>query len=187
MRWRIICLASSTGSRRRAWHSSPTSYLNHDHAQPAAEYVFPADLPALRRRSASLISVQIAAFRGCIIAVSSIAGPLGLDRKAKIVAALFCGHLSERHPAGLPEPRTICWLSLWLAIVVYLVIRWCKGRRSKMPLFCSLAAGLALGTKNAYLFLPPLVAARCSRPVLAIGSAERTWITAAVEFVQQSS
>ena len=128
----------------------PTSYFNQITLQPLAEYMM-LHTYVLSGGDHFINLVTFAAFLGCVIGVSAVAGAMGLGSKGQAFAALVCATL----PSGILQAsgaKNDCLVACWLVSLVYFVAR-------RDAPFSGLAAGLALATKaTAYLFAPPLVA-----------------------------
>jgi hypothetical protein len=129
----------------------PTPYLNQIMLQPFAEYaMLHTYLLSGGDRFVNLI--QFTGFAGSVVGVTKIAGALGLERRAQLVAGLACATL----PDGILQSsgaKNDCVLALWLTAMAYFAAR-------RQILFLALALALALGTKaTAYLFAPPVLLA----------------------------
>jgi hypothetical protein len=129
----------------------PTPYFNQISLQPLAEY-FMLHTYVLSGGDRLINLVTFGAFLASIVAVSALAGAMGLGSRGQAFAALFCATL----PNGILQAsgaKNEWMLSLWLACLAYFAVR-------RNALFTGLSAGLALATKaTAYLFAPPLLAA----------------------------
>lgn len=128
----------------------PTPYFNQITLQPLAEY-FMLHTYVLSGGDRLINLVAFGAFLGSIVAVSALAGAMGLGSRGQGFAALFCATL----PNGILQAsgaKNDWMLALWLACLLYFAVR-------RNALFTGLSAGLALATKaTAYLFAPPLLA-----------------------------
>jgi len=135
----------------------PTSYFNQISLQPGAEYLM-LQTYLLSGGDHFVNLVQAFAFGTSIVAVSALAGVLGLDGAGQVVAALVAGTLpSAILQASGAKNDTL--LGLWLVCALYFAARWARDRANASLLFVGISVGLALFTKaTAYLFLPPLLA-----------------------------
>ena len=128
----------------------PTPYFNQVMLSPMAEYLM-LHTYVISGGDHFINLLTFAAWVFSTIAVSSVAGALGLGSRAQIIAALFCATL----PNGVLQASGAKndWLAtLWLVTMVYFALR------RDAPL-AGLALGLALATKGtAYLIGPPLLA-----------------------------
>jgi hypothetical protein len=96
--------------------------------------------------------ITTAAFCGCIVGTSAIAGALGLSSRGQAVASVICATLPNAILQASGAKNDLL-LGCWLACAVYFALR-------GDAMWMGLAAGLALATKGtAYLFLPPLLLA----------------------------
>jgi hypothetical protein len=129
----------------------PTTYLSQIGSPPLDEYL-KLHAYVLWGGDRLVNLVGVAAFAGCIVGVSAIAGALGLSSRGQACAALLCATL----PSGILQasgPKNDCLTALWLVCLVYFALR------ADLP-FLGLSLGLAVATKGtAYLFAPPLLAA----------------------------
>ena len=129
----------------------PTPYFNQISLSPFAEYLMLHTY--LISGGDHLVNlVAFGSFLASIIAVSALAGALGLGPRGQVLAALFCATL----PNGVLQASGAKndWLvSLFLIVTLYFAVQG-KAR------FAGFALGLALATKaTAYLFAPaPLIA-----------------------------
>jgi hypothetical protein len=129
----------------------PTPYLNQIMLQPLNEYLM-LHTYVLSGGDRFINLLTFAAFLGCIMGVSALAGAMRLGSKGQAFAAFFCATLPSfiLQASGAKNDSL---LSLWLVCLVYF------GLRGNIP-FTALALALALATKGtAYLFAPPLLAA----------------------------
>jgi hypothetical protein len=128
----------------------PTPYFNQVMLGPMAEYL---------NLHSYLISggdhfinlLTFGAWLASIVAVSTLAGAMGLGRLGQWLAALFCATL----PDGILQAsgaKNDWLLTLWLIAAVYFTVR-------RDAPFAGLALGLALLTKaTGYLFAPGVLA-----------------------------
>lgn len=134
----------------------PTSYFNQITLQPGAEYVM-LHTYLLTGGDRFVNFVQFAGFAGSIVAVSALAGAIGLDRAGQSVSALVAATLPNA-VLQASGAKNDCLLALWLVCAAFFAVRWAKERSSRDAVFVALAAGLTLFTKaTGYLFLAPLV------------------------------
>ncbi len=129
----------------------PTPYFNQVSFPPLAEY-FMLHTYLLSGGDHFVNLVSAAAFAGCIVGVSAVAGAMGLASKGQALAALFCATLPNAilQASGAKNDSV---LALWLVAAVYFALR-------RDAPFTGLSCALALATKGtAYLFLPPLLLA----------------------------
>jgi uncharacterized membrane protein len=144
----------------------PTPYFNQISLQPLAEY-FMLHTYVFSGGDRFVNLVAFGAFLAAIVAVSALAGAMGLNSRGQAFAALFCATL----PNGILQAsgaKNEWMLSLWLACLLYFAVR-------RNALFTGLSAGLALATKaTAYLFAPPLLAVALVWPPSRFSSTARS-------------
>jgi hypothetical protein len=129
----------------------PTPYFNQITLSPLAEYLM-LHTYLITGGDHFVNLVAFGSFLGSIVAVSALAGVLGLGRRGQAMAALFCATL----PNGILQAsgaKNDWLLTLFLVLAVYFAAR-------RDAPFAGIALGLALATKaTAYLFVPaPLLA-----------------------------
>jgi hypothetical protein len=136
----------------------PTSYFNQITLQPGAEYLM-LHTYLLFGGDHFVNFIQLSGFAASIIAVSALAGVLGLDSAGQTVAALVAGTLPNA-VLQASGAKNDCLLALWLVCAMFFAARWAQAPSAGRLFFLACSLGLALFTKaTAYLFLPPLVAA----------------------------
>lgn len=105
--------------------------------------------------------VQWLAYVGCVVSASLVAKELGGDRRTQAVAAVLAAAIPSAI-LGASSTKNDCVLAYWIAVTVYLALRWRRIAGWTRAYEIGTAAGLALFTKGtAYLFLPSLLLA-CS-------------------------
>ncbi len=128
----------------------PTPYFNQVMLSPLNEYLM-LHTYVLTGGDRLINLLTFAAFVLSIVAVSALAGVLGLGRRGQAMAAIFCATL----PNGILQAsgaKNDWLLTLWLLLMTYFAFR------RDAPL-TGLALGLAVATKaTAWLFAPPLLA-----------------------------
>jgi hypothetical protein len=145
----------------------PTPYFNQVMLGPMAEYL---DLHSYLISGGDhfINLLTFGAWLASIVAVSALAGAMGIGRLGQWLAALFCATL----PDGILQAsgaKNDWLLTLWLLSAVYFAVR-------RNAAFTGLALGLALLTKaTGYLFAPAMLAVtmRWNRKTLA-------WLAAGV-------
>ena len=129
----------------------PTLYFNQITLGPLAEYLMLHSC-VITGGDHFINLLTCGAFLASIVAVSALAGALGLGRTGQALAALFCATL----PDGILQAsgaKNDWILTLCLVLAVYFAVR-------RNVAFMGLALGLAILTKaTAYLFAPPLLLA----------------------------
>jgi hypothetical protein len=128
----------------------PTPYFNQISLQPLAEYIM-LHTYVLSGGNHFINLVAFCAFLGSIVAVSALAGALGLSSRGQAFAALFSATLPNAilQASGAKNDSL---LALWLVCLVYFAAR-------RNAPFAGLALGLALATKaTAYILAPPMLA-----------------------------
>ena len=136
----------------------PTSYFNQISLQPGAEYLM-LHTYLLSGGDHFVNFIQLTGFGGSIVAVSALAGALGLDSAGQSVAALVAGTLPNA-VLQASGAKNDCLLALWIVCAMYFAARWAQAPSGGRVFFLACSIGLALFTKaTAYLFLPPLIAA----------------------------
>jgi hypothetical protein len=140
----------------------PTAYFNQVMLPPFDEYLM-LHTYVISGGDHFINLLTFAAWLFNVVAISSLAGALGLSSRGQAIAALFCATL----PGGILQAsgaKNDVLVTLWLVLMVYFALR------RNAPL-AGLALGLAVATKStAYLVAPPL---------LALTMLPRTWRTAA--------
>jgi hypothetical protein len=128
----------------------PTPYYNQVMLGPMAEYLdLHTYLISGGDRFVNLLT--FGAWLASAIAVSALAGAMGLGRAGQWLAALVCATLPDGILQG-SGAKNDCLLALWLVAAVYFAVRRESGRMG-------LALGLAVLTKaTAYLFAPAVLA-----------------------------
>ncbi|MGB8478911.1 MAG: glycosyltransferase family 39 protein [Acidobacteriaceae bacterium] len=103
--------------------------------------------------------VQWFSYVGCILAASLIAKELGGTRRSQIVAAVF----SATIPTAVLEAsgtKTELVAAYWIALAVYLLLRWRRNQDWPHAVAIGATLGLAVFTKGtSYAFLPCIVLA----------------------------
>ena len=146
----------------------PTPYLNQIMLQPLAEY-FMLHTYVLSGGDRWINLLAFAAYAGCVVGVSAVAGAFGLSSRSQAWAALFCATLPNAILQASGAKNDLL-LAFWLVCAVYFAVR----REAK---WLALATALALATKGtAYLFLPPLLV----YAVIVLPRRQLAWIAAAV-------
>ena len=124
----------------------PTPYFNQITLPPMAEY-FMLHTYLLTGGDHLINLIAWAAFVGCILGVSAIAGALGLGTRAQAMGSLFCATLPNAILQASGAKNDML-LAFWLVCAVYFAAR-------RDAAYTGLAVGLALATKaTGYLFLP---------------------------------
>jgi hypothetical protein len=120
---------------------------------PFAEYAM-LHLDLLYGSDRLVALVQWFGCAGCIVAASLIAKELGGTRRSQIVAAVFCATI----PTAVLEAsgtKTELVAAYWIALAVYLLLRWRRSRSWSLAVAIGAALGLAVFTKGtSYVFLP---------------------------------
>jgi hypothetical protein len=123
---------------------------------PFAEYAM-LHLDLLYGSDRLVALVQWFGYGGCIVVASMIAKELGGTRRAQIVAAIFCATI----PTAILEAsgtKTELVAAYWIALVVYLLLRWRATQSWSLALAIGAALGLAVFTKGtSYVFLPCII------------------------------
>jgi hypothetical protein len=136
----------------------PTSYFNQITLQPGAEYLM-LHTYLLSGGDRFVNLIQVCSFAASIVAVSSLAGALGLDSAGQAVAALAAGTLPNA-VLQASGAKNDCLLALWMVCALYFAARWAQSPSNARLAYLGLSIALALFTKaTSYLFLPPLLAA----------------------------
>jgi hypothetical protein len=146
----------------------PTPYLNQIMLQPLAEY-FMLHTYVLTGGDRWINLLAFAAYAGCVVGVSSIAGAFGLSSRSQAWTALFCATLPNAILQASGAKNDLL-LAFWLVCAVYFAAL----REAK---WLALSTSLALATKGTgYLFLPPLLI----YAVVILPRRQLTWIPAAI-------
>ncbi len=146
----------------------PTPYLNQIMLQPLAEY-FMLHTYVLTGGDRWINLLAFAAYAGCVVGVSAIAGAFGLSSRSQVWTALFAATLPNAILQASGAKNDLL-LAFWLVCAVYFAAR----RQAK---WLALSTALALATKGtAYLFLPPLLV----YAVVILPRRQLVWIPAAV-------
>jgi len=146
----------------------PTPYLNQIMLQPLAEY-FMMHAYVLTGGDRWINPLAFAAYAGCVVGVSAIAGAFGLSSRSQAWAALFSATLPNAILQASGAKNDLL-LAFWLVCAVYFAAR----REAK---WLAISTALALATKGtAYLFLPPLLV----YAVVILPRRQLVWIPAAV-------
>jgi hypothetical protein len=146
----------------------PTPYLNQIMLQPLAEY-FMMHAYVLTGGDRWINLLAFAAYAGCVVGVSAIAGAFGLSSRSQAWAALFSATLPNAILQASGAKNDLL-LAFWLVCAVYFAAR----REAK---WLAISTALALATKGtAYLFLPPLLV----YAVVILPRRQLVWIPAAV-------
>ncbi len=120
---------------------------------PFAEYAM-LHLDLLNGSDRLVALVQWVGYAGCIVAASLIAKELGGTRRSQIVAAVFCATI----PTAVLEAsgtKTELVAAYWIAVVVYLILRWRRSQSGSLAVATGAALGLAVFTKGtSYAMLP---------------------------------
>jgi hypothetical protein len=146
----------------------PTPYLNQIMLQPLAEY-FMLHTYVLTGGDRWINLLAFAAYAGCVVGVSAIAGAFGLSSRSQAWAALFSATLPNAILQASGAKNDLL-LAFWLVCAVYFAAR----REAK---WLAISTALALATKGtAYLFLPPLLV----YAVVILPRRQLVWIPAAV-------
>jgi hypothetical protein len=123
---------------------------------PFAEYAM-LHLDLLYGSDRLVAFVQWLGSVGCIVVASLIAKELGGTRRAQIVAAVLCATL----PTAVLEAsgtKTELVAAYWIALAVYLLLRWRASQTRSLALAIGATLGLAVFTKGtSYAFLPCIV------------------------------
>ncbi len=103
--------------------------------------------------------VQWFGYAGCIVAASIIAKELGGQRRPQIVAAAICATI----PTAVLEAsgtKTELVGAYWIAVAVYLMLRWRRSQSWPLAAGIGAALGLSVFTKGtSYVLLPCIVLA----------------------------
>ena len=127
---------------------------------PFAEYAM-LHLHLLYGSDRVLALVQWFGYAGCIVAASLVAKELGGTRRSQIVAAVLCATI----PSAVLEAsgtKTELVAAYWIALAVYLLLRWRRSQSWWLAVGIGGALGLALFTKGTSYVLLPCIFLACA-------------------------
>lgn len=136
----------------------PTNYYVQDFAPPLAEWMM-LHLMLLQGSDRFVNLVQWFGSLGSALAVSLIAEELGCAIRGQLMAALLCLTIPQGI-LGASGAKNDWLVACWLAIAVFLILRWQRDRRWLTAVTLGIVLGALILTKGtAYVFGPPIAVA----------------------------